>query len=88
MIVGTQCTSGRTLNTYFDLYRRRSRKTLLTEYGAASGEMHNIKVMENFKTFPEIINTPLYNQWLRSYDYCRLGVLLEMPAFWTDQLSG
>jgi hypothetical protein len=45
-----------------------------------------MKVIQNFETFPEIINTPLSDQRLRSYDHCKLGVL-EIPGFWTKQLS-
>jgi hypothetical protein len=36
-------------------------KTPLIEYGAESGEMSNVKVIENFDTFPESINTPSSN---------------------------
>jgi hypothetical protein len=54
MIIGTQCISGRTLNTASDLG-----KTLLTEHGAESGEMPNVKVIENYNTFPESTNAPL-----------------------------
>jgi hypothetical protein len=46
---------------------------LLTEYGAESGKIHNIKVIENLETFPKSINTLLYNQQL-------LGVLLELSS--------
>jgi hypothetical protein len=52
MIAGTQYTSEKTLNTDSDLDWRRSRKTLLTENGAESGKMHNMRVIENFETFP------------------------------------
>jgi hypothetical protein len=50
--------------------------------------MHNIKVMENFETFPENICTPSYDQWFSSYDHCKLGegVLLKI-RFWTDQAT-
>jgi hypothetical protein len=41
--------------------RRRSRKTLLTETGTESGKVHNMKVIENFETFPERTNTPSSN---------------------------
>jgi hypothetical protein len=51
MIIGTQRTSGRTLDTDSDSDRRRSRKTLLIGNSAESGEMSNVKVIENFDTF-------------------------------------
>jgi hypothetical protein len=35
--------------------------------------MDNMKVIENFETFLERINTPSYDQWFRSYDHCKLG---------------
>jgi hypothetical protein len=50
-----------------------------------------MKVIENFETSPESINTPSYDQWFRSYDHYKLGVLLEINSgqiklsgqFWT-----
>jgi hypothetical protein len=75
MIVGTQCTSGRTLNTDSDSDWQRSRKALLTEFGAESGEMNNTKVVDNFDIFIESIDTPSYDQQIISYDLCKLGVL-------------
>jgi hypothetical protein len=78
MIVGTQCTSERILNTDSDLDWRRSRKTLLTEFGAESGETNNTKVVENFDILPESIDTPSHDQQFRSYDLYKLGVLLEL----------
>jgi hypothetical protein len=69
MIVGTQRTRGRTLDTDFDSDCRRSRKTLLTETGTESGKMHNMEVIENFETFPEIINAPSSDQRFRSYGH-------------------
>jgi hypothetical protein len=50
--------------------------------------MHNVKVIENFMPFPEIIDIPSYDQRFRSYEGCNLGVLLKIPTFWTGQLSG
>jgi hypothetical protein len=58
MIVGTQCTSGRKLNTDSDLDWWRYRKTMLTEFGAESGEKNNTKVVDNVDIFPESIDTP------------------------------
>jgi hypothetical protein len=52
MIIGTQCTSGRTLNTDADSDSRRFRKTFLTEFGVESGEIPNIKVIDIFETLP------------------------------------
>jgi hypothetical protein len=69
MIVGTQCTSGRTMNTDSYFYWRRSRKTPLIGYGAESGEMSNVKVIENFETFLERTNTSSSDQWFRSYGH-------------------
>jgi hypothetical protein len=46
---------------------------LLTESGVESGKMHNMKVIDNLETFPESINTLLYNQRL-------LAVLLELSS--------
>jgi hypothetical protein len=87
MIVGTQCTSGKkALNTDSDSDRRRSCKTLLTEFGAEPIEMHITKVIENLKTFPESINIPSYDQQFRSYDHCKLGVLLKI-YFWIVQAT-
>jgi hypothetical protein len=79
MLVGTQCTSGRIWNTDSDLDWRQSRETQLNEFGAESGKMHNMEVMENFDIFIEIIDTPSYDQWFRSYGRCKLGVLLKFP---------
>jgi hypothetical protein len=73
MIIETQYTSGITLNTDSDLDWRWSRKTLLTEFGAESGKMHNLKVIQNFETFLESMNMPSYDQQFRSYDHCNLG---------------
>jgi hypothetical protein len=56
------------INSDSDSDQRQSRKTLLSEIGAESGELLNIKVIESFKTFPESINTPSYDQRFRSYD--------------------
>jgi hypothetical protein len=39
---------------------------MLTEIGAESWEINNIKVIANFDTFPESINTPSYDQQFRS----------------------
>jgi hypothetical protein len=47
-----------------------------------------MKVIDNFDIFPESTNTPSYDPRFRSYDHCNLGVLLEIPSFWTEQLSG
>jgi hypothetical protein len=77
MIIGTQCTSGRTLNTGSDLDWRRSRKTLLTEFGAESGEMNNTKVVDDFYIFLESIDTPLYDQQFSSYAILKSAGLLE-----------
>jgi hypothetical protein len=60
---------------------------LLTEHGAGSGKKYNIKVIENFESFPESINTPSYHQRFRSYGHCKLGVLLEISSA-EIQLSG
>jgi hypothetical protein len=54
MIVGTQYTSGRILNTDSDLDWRWSRKTLLTEFDAESREMNNTKVVDNFYIFQRV----------------------------------
>jgi hypothetical protein len=51
MIVGTQYTSKRTLNTDSDLDWRRSHKTLMTEHDTKSGKIVNIKVIVIFETF-------------------------------------
>jgi hypothetical protein len=48
------------------------------------GKMHNMKVIENFQTIPENINTPLYGQQFRSYDHCKLGGAAG-KQFWADQ---
>jgi hypothetical protein len=42
--------------------------------------MHNMKVIENFETFLESTNTPSHDQWFRSYDHYKLGVLLEINS--------
>jgi hypothetical protein len=44
--------------------------------------MHNIKVIYNFVTFLESINTPSFDQRFSSYDHCKLGggVLLEFSS--------
>jgi hypothetical protein len=39
--------------------------------------------MENFNIILESINMPSYDQGLRSYDLCKLGVLLKFQ-FWTE----
>jgi hypothetical protein len=79
-IIGTQCTGGRTLDTASDLDWWRSRKTLLTNHGAESRGIHNMKVIENFEVFPGRINTPSYDQRFRSYGHCKLGVLLKLSS--------
>jgi hypothetical protein len=35
--------------------------------------MSNVKVIENFDTFPESTNMPLSDQWFRRYDNWKLG---------------
>jgi hypothetical protein len=60
---------------------------LLTEFGAESGEMNSTKVVDNFEIFPESTDTSSYDQWIRSYDLCNLGVLSEFPVFRTDQAN-
>jgi hypothetical protein len=42
---------------------------MLTETGAESGETHNMKVIEDFETFPEITNTPPIRPTVQSYDH-------------------
>jgi hypothetical protein len=42
-------------------------------YGAESGSMHRMKVIDNFEAFPESTNTPPFDQQFRSYDHCKLG---------------
>jgi hypothetical protein len=49
--------------------------------------MHNTKVIENFYTFSESINTPSYDQRFMSYSPCNLGVLLEISSG-QNKLSG
>jgi hypothetical protein len=61
------------INSDSDSDRRHSHKILLTEFGAESGEMHNIKVIDNFETLSESINTPSYDQRFRSYDHYKLS---------------
>jgi hypothetical protein len=56
------------INSGSDSYQWWSRKTLLSEAGVKSGKLLNTKVIENFETFPESINTPSYDQRIRSYD--------------------
>jgi hypothetical protein len=45
------------------------RKTLLTVVGMESGKVNNTKVIDNFETFPESINTPSSNVRFRSYSH-------------------
>jgi hypothetical protein len=87
MIVGTQCTNGRALNTDSDWDWRWSHKTLLDGYGAESWENSHVKVIENFETFSGGANTPSSDKQFRSYGQWKLGVLPEISGFWTDQLS-
>jgi hypothetical protein len=35
---------------------------MLTEFSVESGEMNNTKVVDNFDSFPERVNTPSYDQ--------------------------
>jgi hypothetical protein len=53
---------------------------LLTENGEESGKMYNVKVIDNFETFPESINMSSSDQQFKSYDHCKLGVLLEINS--------
>jgi hypothetical protein len=41
----------------------------LTEIGTESGKVHNRKVIENFETLPESINTPSSDQRFMSYGH-------------------
>jgi hypothetical protein len=50
---------------------------MLTEFGAESREMNNTEVVNNFDSFPKSRNTTSYYQWFKSYDLCKLGVLLK-----------
>jgi hypothetical protein len=72
MIIGTQRTSGRTLDIDSDLDWRRSHKTPLIGYSAESGEMFNVKVIENFETFPQSTNMPSYDQRFGGYGHWKL----------------
>jgi hypothetical protein len=45
---------------------------LLIEYGAESGKMSNVKVIENFDTFPKSTNMLSYDQRFRSYGHWKL----------------
>jgi hypothetical protein len=36
-----------------------------------------MKMIGNFETIAESTNTPPYDQRFRSYDHCKLGVLIE-----------
>jgi hypothetical protein len=45
--------------------------------------MHNMIVIDNFETFPEITNMPSSDQRLGSYDHCKLGGAAG-NQFWTD----
>jgi hypothetical protein len=44
-------------------------QTLQTEFSVESGEMNNVKVIENFDTFPESANMPSYDQRFGSYGH-------------------
>jgi hypothetical protein len=46
----------------FVLDRNGIQRLVINTYGAESGEMTNVKVIENFETFPESTNMPSYNQ--------------------------
>jgi hypothetical protein len=52
MVIETQCTSVKILNTDFDLDLQRSHKTLLTEFGSELGDTNNTKVVDNFDIYP------------------------------------
>jgi hypothetical protein len=45
MLIGIQCTSGKTLNMDSDLDSQRYHKTPLIGYGAELGEISNVKVI-------------------------------------------
>jgi hypothetical protein len=60
------------------------RKSKLTEIGTDSGKRNNTKVVEYLDIFPSSVNTPSYDQWLRSYGLCTLRVLLK-SQLWTEQ---
>jgi hypothetical protein len=49
---------------------------LLTKFGTESGKINNTKMVDNFYIFLESIDTPAYDQRIRSYDPCKLGVVL------------
>jgi hypothetical protein len=61
---------------------------LLTKFGTELEEMNNTKVVDNFDILPESIDIPSFDQQFRNYERYKLGVLLKIPTFWTDQLSG
>jgi hypothetical protein len=56
----------------FDLDWWWSRKTPLIEYGTESGEMSNVKLIDNFETVPESTNMPSCDQRFKSYGHCKL----------------
>jgi hypothetical protein len=92
MVVGTQCTSEKTLNTDSDLDWRWSRKTLLTEFGVESGDMNNTKVVDNFDIFPESLDTSSYDQRFSSYDPWKSRGAAGNSSFldrltWTDSFG-
>jgi hypothetical protein len=47
--------------------------------------MPNVKVIKNFKTFPESINTPSSDQQFRNFGHWKLGevLVLDRSAIWT-----
>jgi hypothetical protein len=60
---------------------------MLTKFGVESGEINNTTVVDNFDIFPESTSMPSYNQWFRSYDLCKYGVLLKF-SFEQNEMPG
>jgi hypothetical protein len=49
--------------------------------------MNNTKIVDNFDIFQESMETPSYDQRIRSYDLRKLRVLPEFLVFMTDQAT-
>jgi hypothetical protein len=66
------------------LTKRSSLNSTLTSNGTDLGEEDYTKIVDNFDSFLESINTPLSDEWFRSNGFWKLSGAAGNSNFWTE----
>jgi hypothetical protein len=66
------------------LNKRSSLNSTLTSNGTDLGEEDYTKIVDNFDSFLESINTPLSDEWFRSNGFWKLSGAAGNSNFWTE----